>query len=45
MLKTEFSTDISVGMLVKLNESVGLTVDINDGQITGAHFYSESTEN
>lgn len=45
MVNTEFSTDISVGMLMKLNKSKGLTVDINDGQITGVNFCSKSTEN
>lgn len=37
-MKTEFSTEITVGMLIDLNEKFGLTVDINDGQITGANF-------
>lgn len=44
-MKTEFSTDITLEMLIKLNEAIGLTVDINDGQITGANFCSKSTEN
>lgn len=45
MLQTEFSTEISVGMLMKLNEEFGITVDINDGEITGVNFCDKSTEN
>lgn len=37
-MKTEFSTDITLEMLMKLNEELGVTVDVNDGQITGVNF-------
>lgn len=45
MLNTEFSTDISVGMLMRLYKDFGITVDINDGEITGVNFCDKSTEN
>ena len=43
MLKVENCTDISVGMLMKLYKEFGVTVDINDSEITGVHFESKNT--
>ena len=45
MLKAEFSKDISVGQLMTLNESLGLTVEINDGQVVTAYFEEVADEN
>ena len=38
MLKTEFSKDVTVGYLTALHEDTGMTVEINDGQITAINF-------
>ena len=37
-LKTEFTQDITVDELMVLNKTIGMTVEINDGQITGVNF-------
>lgn len=37
MLKAEFSKEITVEELVALNESIGLTVELNDGAVVSAH--------
>lgn len=41
MLKSEYSKDITVGELVRLNEKYGMTVDINDGEVVSAHFEAD----
>ena len=38
ILKTEFSTSITVAELEALHEKTGLVVEINDGEITGSYF-------
>lgn len=38
MIKTEFSKPVTVGYLIALNELTGMTVEINDGEITGVNF-------
>ncbi len=38
MIKTEFSKPITVGYLMELYECCGMTVEINDGEITGVNF-------
>lgn len=45
MLNTEFSTDITVEMLMKLYKNFGITVQVNDGEIKGANLCDKSTEN
>ena len=37
-MKTELCKDVTVGSLLLLHESAGMTVEINDGQITGVNF-------
>ena len=37
-LKTEFTQDITVDELMVLNKTIGMTVEINDGQITDVNF-------
>ena len=37
-LKTEFTQDITVDELMVLNKTIGMTVEINDGKITGVNF-------
>ena len=37
-LKTEFTQDITVDELMVLNKTIDMTVEINDGQITGVNF-------
>lgn len=34
-------TDVTVANLIMLNETIGLTVEVNDGQITGVNFEEE----
>lgn len=38
MAKSEYSKDITVGELIDLNEKDGMTVDINDGEVTGVNY-------
>ena len=37
-LKTEFSKPVTLEEYLHYNESLGMTVEINDGQITGVSF-------
>lgn len=37
-MKTELCKDVTVSSLLMLHESIGMTVEINDGQITGVNF-------
>ena len=34
-------TDVTVANLIMLNEKIGMTVEINDGQVTGVNFEEE----
>lgn len=38
MLNTEFSTEVTLETLEALYEATGITVELNDGQITGVSF-------
>lgn len=38
MIKAEFSTPVTVGYLITLYEVMGMTVDINDGEIVKVNF-------
>ena len=40
-LKTEFSKDMTLEEYFHYNESLGMTVEINDGQITSINFEEE----
>lgn len=33
--------DVTVANLIMLNEAIGMTVEVNDGQITGVNFEEE----
>lgn len=33
--------DVTVANLIMLNETIGMTVEVNDGQITGVNFEEE----
>ena len=37
-MKTEFSKDMTLEQYYQYNEALGMTVQINDGQITGVDF-------
>lgn len=37
-MKSEFSKDITVEELIVLNKTLGLSVEINDGQVVTAYF-------
>ena len=41
-LKTEFSKWMTLEEYFFYNESIGMTVDINDGQITGVNFEEDA---
>ena len=41
-LKTEFTQDITVDELMVLNKTIGITVEINDGQITAIKFEEDN---
>lgn len=41
MVKSEYSKPITVGELIHLNEKYGMTVEINDGEVTGVNFESD----
>ncbi len=43
-LKTEFCEDVTIVNLMRLNETIGMTVELNDGQITGVNFEGETDE-
>lgn len=43
-MKTEFSTEITLETLIKLNEEFGVTVELNDGQITGVNFPDQKVQ-
>lgn len=34
-------TDVTVDNLIMLNEKIGMTVEVNNGQITGVNFEEE----
>jgi hypothetical protein len=40
-LKTEFTKWLTLEEYFHYNESIGMTVEINDGQITGINFEEE----
>ena len=40
-LKTEFSKWLSLEEYLFYNEAIGMTVEVNDGQITGVSFEEE----
>ena len=40
-MKTEFNKDVTVGCLITLHDNLGVTVEINDGQIVGVSFEEE----
>lgn len=37
MLNTEFCKDMTLSDYLFYNEAIGMTVDINDGQVTGVN--------
>lgn len=39
MLKSEFSSDVTVGMLIALYESAGISVEVNDGKVSNVKFF------
>lgn len=43
-MRIEFGTDITLETLIKLNEEFGVTVELNDGQITGVIFPDQKVQ-
>lgn len=37
----DLSQDISIDLIIKLHDKLGLTIDVNDGKITGVNFFDK----